>query len=115
MSQCRFRASEGAYKPRSVGGWHMGSRPTLQRATGCLNRSVQPPDERMGFVQAWRSEGCLSTGGAGLNIYAPARLQATRARRRARIATPPPPPPTVASGDFSQFFLTFSTTMIQRI
>lgn len=93
MSQCRFRASEGTYKPLSQGGWHMGSHSTLQRATGRLNRSVQPPDERMGFVQARRTKGCLSTRGAGAQhicASAPAGVPPTTTRME-RDPLPPTP------------------------
>lgn len=88
--------------------WYAGSIPASQRVVGCLNRSVQIADERMGFVQPQRI-GVSSSQLPVADLYAPARAHAIRARRRARNATLAPPPPTVAVGDLPEIFLTFSS------
>lgn len=88
--------------------WYAGSIPASQRVVGCLNRSVQIADERMGFVQPQRI-GVSSSQLPVADLYAPARAHAIRARRRARNATLAPPTP-YGSGrgpprNFPHFFL----------
>ena len=62
MSQCRFRASDGASKLRSQVLGYMGSTEAIQSLVEPVIRFVQPASERMDFVQGGVLEGVSPMG-----------------------------------------------------
>lgn len=108
MSQCRFRASDGAYKLRSQVLGYLGSTEAIKSLVEPLMRFVQPASERMDFVQRGVLEG-VSPMGKPASPYVCQRAHPGTAPVTAHGTRPlAPPPSSMALGDSPQFFPAFS-------